>query len=297
MAVYKVPQDVEADDKLIGPFTFRQFIYLIIVALSLAMAWGLSQLLLPLALLPLPVTLVFGALALPLRKDQPMEVYAAAIVSFYLKPRKRFWSPDGMDSLVEITAPKTIEATLTKDLSQEEAQKRFSYLADIVDTQGWAVRGGGAQAPNSPMISDIYFAAQQVEDVLDESNSIAVALDKKIDQSIARTKQNMTDIMQGKNRPTSFNPFEATAAEPMSAPAPVGVRYNPYPEDMRQAVLKPIGRPYDTPPPEKPIDKTPDADIINLANSSNLSVETIAREAKRIQDKKELSEEVIISLR
>ena len=27
MAVYKVPQDVEADDKLIGPFSFRQFIY------------------------------------------------------------------------------------------------------------------------------------------------------------------------------------------------------------------------------------------------------------------------------
>ncbi|TAL14698.1 hypothetical protein EPN95_02230, partial [Patescibacteria group bacterium] len=34
MAQYKVPQDVEADDKLIGPFSFRQFVYLIIVALS-----------------------------------------------------------------------------------------------------------------------------------------------------------------------------------------------------------------------------------------------------------------------
>ena len=40
MAVYKVPQDVEADDKLIGPFSFRQFIYLIIVAISGAAAFG-----------------------------------------------------------------------------------------------------------------------------------------------------------------------------------------------------------------------------------------------------------------
>lgn len=44
MATYKVPQDVEADDKLIGPFSFRQFIYLIIVALLGVAAWGLSQL-------------------------------------------------------------------------------------------------------------------------------------------------------------------------------------------------------------------------------------------------------------
>lgn len=36
MASYKVPQDVEADDKLIGPFSFRQFIYLGIAALGIA---------------------------------------------------------------------------------------------------------------------------------------------------------------------------------------------------------------------------------------------------------------------
>ena len=33
MATYKVPQDVEAEDKLLGPFTFRQFIYLLIACL------------------------------------------------------------------------------------------------------------------------------------------------------------------------------------------------------------------------------------------------------------------------
>ena len=87
MATYKVPQDVEADDKLIGPFSFRQFIYLIIVAMAGALAWGLAQLFIGLAIIPLPVIVFFGALALPLRKDQPMEIYMAAIVSFYLKPR------------------------------------------------------------------------------------------------------------------------------------------------------------------------------------------------------------------
>ena len=93
MAQYKVPQDVEADDKLLGPFSFRQFVYLMIAGGLIALAVGLFQLFPLLAILPIPPVLFFGALALPLRKDQPMETYLAALVSFYLKPRKRIWEP------------------------------------------------------------------------------------------------------------------------------------------------------------------------------------------------------------
>ena len=45
MAQYKVPQDVEADDKLIGPFSFRQFVYLLIAGGGIALAVGLFQIL------------------------------------------------------------------------------------------------------------------------------------------------------------------------------------------------------------------------------------------------------------
>ena len=70
-----IHNDVEADDKLIGPFSFRQFIYLIIVALAIAGAWGVAQIFVGLAIIFLPIILFFGVLALPLRKDQPMEIY------------------------------------------------------------------------------------------------------------------------------------------------------------------------------------------------------------------------------
>jgi len=191
MAVYKVPQDVEADDKLIGPFSFRQFVYLIIVAIAGAIAWGLGTLFIPLAVIPLPVILLFGALALPLRKDQPMEIYLAAVVSFYLKPRKRLWQPDGIQSLVEITAPKTVEVQRTKNLSQTEAEQRLSYLANIVDTQGWAVRGIASAAPDSSLTSDAYFEAQQTEDILDESGATAQSFDTMISRSDEKRRQEM----------------------------------------------------------------------------------------------------------
>ncbi len=308
MAVYKVPQDVEADDKLIGPFSFRQFVYLIIVALSITIAWGLAQLFIPLVIIPLPVIIVFGALALPLRKDQPMEVYLAAILSFYMKPRKRLWDADGVESLIEITTPKIIEVQRTKDLSQNEAQRRFSYLAEIVDSQGWAVRGAGVQAPNSAMKSDVYFAAQQVDDVLDSNNSIAMALNYKLDQNDARKHQQMVDMVRGQantvSQPTinTFDYFSGATPTPTTNAMPIvvepTVQYNPYPTDIQQSVLQPIDPTEQFHQPDSTTsEKVATADIINLASNSDLSLETIARVANRIHDKQDLNQEVIVSLR
>lgn len=226
MAVYKVPQDVEADDKLIGPFSFRQFIYLIVVAISGAGAWGLAQLFIPLAIIPLPFILFFGALALPLRKDQPMEAYLSAIVSFYfMKSRRRFWVPDGIDSFVTIIAPKNADIKRTKDINQTEAEKRFSYLAGIVDSHGWAVRGQGVDAPAN-LSSELYREAAQATDMMDNGTSMAQGLDRMLQSSDDTHRKQLETRMQqptplaaplppaaqSSNLPTSSSPLVAAAA-------------------------------------------------------------------------------------
>ena len=264
MAVYKVPQDVEADDKLIGPFSFRQFLYLIIVAAAIALAWGLSRVFLPLALIPLPAILLFGALALPLRKDQPMEVYLAAVVSFHLKPRKRMWQPDGITSLVQVIAPKNAEVQRTKSFDQAEAEKRLSYLANIVDSRGWSVRGVDGASANTAMNSDVYYAAQQTEDVLDGGNPLSKNFDNMISQADANRRKEMIDRMhQPQTSPiTSINQPQSTPLSPASNPAPdtldeaaaaellsqVKPHYNPYPENIHQTVLMPLSQQPQTQP-------------------------------------------------
>jgi hypothetical protein len=333
MAVYKVPQDVEAEDKLIGPFSFRQFVYLIIAVIGIALAWGLAQLFIPLLFIPVPIIIFFGALALPLRKDQPMEIYLAAVVSFYLKPRKRLWQPDGIQSLVEITAPKEIEVQRAKDLTQLEAERRLSYLADIVDTGGWAVRGVET-APVSPMQADAYYDAQQAEDVLDSSGGVSQSFDAMISQSDAKRRQEMVDRMR---QPALTVPQRPAQPQPAPIPDPYAsltptftppaqqdphVTYDPYPASIHQAVVNPLDGNSVVPQPaptlavistpvlqpaaqtqtlpsttsEKPISP----DIINLANNPDLSIETIAHEASRIHQKEAEGlpdEEVMISLR
>ncbi|MDB5165242.1 MAG: uncharacterized protein JWM00_132 [Candidatus Saccharibacteria bacterium] len=316
MAVYKVPQDVEADDKLIGPFSFRQFIYLIIVAISIALAWGLSQLFIPLAIIPLPLIIFFGALALPLRKDQPMEVYMAAIVSFYLKPRRRLWIADGVQSLVEITAPKIVEFSRTKDLSQGEAEQRLSYLAQIADTQGWAVRGiASAPVQNTALSDDLYFEAQQTPDVFDTATGVAQAFDTKLAEADSERREKMMRQMQqpAPVAQATIQPISAVAPtipDQVTPPAPTAddpsVTFNPYPNSMHQSVIQPLDDDQAStpipPPTDTPVstsEKQVSPDIISLASNPDLSIETMAHEAQRITDKEaELKDdEVLISLR
>lgn len=194
MATYKVPQDVEADDKLIGPFSFRQFIYLIIVAISGFIAWALGQIFIGLAIIPMPIIIFFGALALPLRKDQPMEIYLAALVSFYLKPRKRIWDPEGIESTINISAPKSTEENRTKNLSELEAEQRLGYLANIVDSGGWAIHG--AKAPGSAMLTDVYYDAQNTPDVLDDDNTISQSFSHLMNQNTERRREQTLSMMQ-----------------------------------------------------------------------------------------------------
>ena len=323
MAMYKVAQDVEADDKLIGPFSFRQFIYLIIVAIAIALAWGLSQIFVGLAVIPLPIILFFGALALPLRKDQPMEVYLAAIVSFYIKPRRRLWVPDGVLSLVEITAPNVVEVQRIKDISDIEAERRLSYLADIADTRGWAVRHSAQPIAGNSMATDVFFEAQQAVDVLDDNGGVAQSFNTMINQADERRRQNMV----AKMHQTAAAPVVQTVAEPLanpvtpipnaqySVPAQADIvstqpdpqlQFNPYPSAIRQSVIQPLDQSdqIQATPPQEQITSNPSLttsekpvspDIISLASNTDLSIETIQREANRIQQKAD-EDEVFVSL-
>jgi PrgI family protein len=144
MAVYKVIQDVEAEDKLLGPLTFKSFIYAIIAGTCAFINFKLIILGTPIKwlfilLFTLPM-LLFGTLASPLGRDQPTEVWLLSRIRFFLKPRIRVWDQEGMEELVTVTAPKKEEQHLTKDISPTEVRSRLKTLASTMDTRGWAVK-------------------------------------------------------------------------------------------------------------------------------------------------------------
>lgn len=245
MADYKVPQDVEAEDKLLGPFSFRQFIYLVVACACFAASWGMFRLFPLLIIFPLPIAVFFLVLALPLKKDQPMEVYLAAVINYHLKPKTRLWKSGQKESTVTITAPKKVEESRTRDITGEEASHRLSFLANIVDTEGFSIK-------NNSSIREEYIAeANSIPDILDTSTA------SHIGQMISNNQN-----LQHQNTLNEMKSALINQQTPLSTPTPA-----PSPQ-----------------PPQSAQPAQPNNNFTNLANNPAYSVQTIQNQANRIQN-------------
>lgn len=141
MATYKVLQDIEAEDHILGPLSLRQFIYALVAIfcgyLSFIVIAKHAAFFL---VIFLPPMLFFGFLAFPFGRDQPTEVWAIAKLRFLVMPRRRIWDQTGIKELVTITVPKRIERNYTDNLSQTEVKSRLKALANTIDSRGWAIK-------------------------------------------------------------------------------------------------------------------------------------------------------------
>ena len=284
MATYKVPQDVEAEDRLLGPFTFRQFVYLLIAAIAGALAAALFQIFPLLAILPLPVIIFFLILALPLKKDQPMETYLAAIVSFYMKPNKRFWRPGQGETTIQITAPKIVEKSRTRDISEEEASHRLSFLSNLVDSEGYAIRGNHNGNFTENFIAD----TEDVNDFMDDSqnqNLINLMQKEKVARhaeiinqmkaAINNTENAMGPATISSHQTTlgsnSFNQNQTTMSQTSSnQPTP-----NPFTQNQTIQNTNTLANRNQS---------ILNSNYQNLANNQNFSINTISKEANRYRE-------------
>ena len=304
MATYKVPQDVEAEDRLLGPFTFRQFVYLLIAAIAGALAAALFQIFPLLALLPAPVIFFFLVLALPLKKDQPMETYLAAIVSFYMKPNKRFWRPGQGETTIQITAPKIVEKSRTRDLSEEEASHRLSFLSNLIDSEGYAIRGNHNTNFTENFIAD----ATDVNDFMDDSqNQNLINLMQK--EKVARHAEIINQMKAAINNtektmgPATISSHQATlGSNPFTQNQTTPNQVTPNQVTPNQTTSNPFTQNQTTPnqPTTNPFIQNQtvqnantlasrnqsilNSNYQNLANNQNFSINTISKEANRYRE-------------
>ena len=291
MAQYKVPQDVEADDKLLGPFSFRQFVYLLIAGGGIALAVGLFQIFPFLAIIPVPIVLLMLVLALPIKKDQPMETYLVALITYYLKPKNRLWVPGQRESTIRITAPKIVEEKRTRDLSEEEATHRLSFLANIVDTEGYAIKGAAA----NPMRDDLIAEANATNDMFETSHFdqlegvIMRDENARFGEVVKEMQDTIDEVKQEEEQKDVDESMSDNRRYDLLSDSPVVVRPVPREELKPQPVENSIQN------RDRKMSQTPvKPSIIELANNTDYSVATIAKEANRINGKDE--GEVFISL-
>lgn len=253
MATHKVPQDVEAEDKLVGFLSLKQFIFTI-----LGLGFGYLTFIFftkvhPIAsLIWIPFVVVFLVLGLYQRKDQPVEVFLASALRYYLKPRRRKWNQEGFEERVIITAPPKIEHNYTKSFSGEEATSRLNNLSRLMDSRGWTTKlASDWQNPQlaSAAASDRLVQPGELRtsgidtsrylqpvDVMDEQSSIvAQDFQARISQNDTSARQHALETLQQARQNADVNTKDPALNDTSTADAPV---YQKYPA-MHQKVVSP----------------------------------------------------------
>ena len=252
----------------------------------------------------------FILLALPLRKDQSTETYLIALVNFhFLKPQKRFWNPGQRESTIVITAPKVQEGPRLRDITQDEAGRRLSFLSDIVDSEGYSIKGGWSGAPTaSNMRPEVAAEAASTVDMFSTYNAARLS-DRITAESSTRhadaVNQMRSAIKEMDSIGTANLPtLPASNLPPASVPTTESVSTNqlPYTTPDSSPVYAPAtSNPLSTPPaqtqpsPVSPPTPAQSAAYAELARNTDYSVATIAKEANRIS--RSSDDEIYISLR
>jgi hypothetical protein len=205
VATYKVLQDIEAEDKLLGPLTLKQFVFAVVtiglgfIEFKLATAPGPVIIKLPFIFMILLPMIVFGFLAAPISRDQPNDIWLLARLRFLIRPHKRIWNQDGISELVTITVPKKVEEVLTDGLTQGEVRSRLSALANTLDSRGWAIKNVNTNLYAQPdyittVSSDRLVAPSSLPQ--DVPPTDIVAADDMLDTASNITAQHLDEMIQ-----------------------------------------------------------------------------------------------------
>jgi hypothetical protein len=178
---YRVPQNVDIEDKVIGPLSLRQFIFLLIgTAFILILYFVLIG---PLRLLFWLLTLVIigitGVFAFARYGDQPFEVFALGALKTLRTPKQRIWKRE-----VETETPVAKADAPAKEISRPksltEVRGDLGHLAEIIDSGG---RLNPGQDSRITTIDSTPLVVNDAPDLLNRGESENSAIDPLIERS------------------------------------------------------------------------------------------------------------------
>lgn len=140
---YAVPQFIEVEDKVIGPLTTKQFLYLVVGGVFLLIAWALADvgLFILLAIITAAIVIPFAFVKI---NGRPFEIYLVSAFKFFTSPKARFWLRDINTATVVSDNNKRKEAVF-KAQTQEIGDKKFNrskiqQLSQVLDMGGVTVK-------------------------------------------------------------------------------------------------------------------------------------------------------------
>lgn len=115
-----IPQFIDVEDKVVGPFTIKQFLWLLLGG-GLAMVEFSIFTLAVFIILAVPTIGFSAALAFAKVNGKPFYVYLASLGGFYSRPQERIWK-----RVVEVKKPGSASLAIHKKVNRAEGK-----LADL----------------------------------------------------------------------------------------------------------------------------------------------------------------------
>ncbi len=232
MGQYKVPQNVEAEDKIIGPLTFKQFVYALIGLGWALVCFAVFRTLIPVMLvIGGPPTMLFLLLAFYNRDGQNFEQLLIAMVGFFANSRKRVWRKDAVVESFHIEPRKVVKEEQSQR-NPAEVRSELDRLAGMIDSRGWNQAPADTSTvimPESdrlvtPVATPEAAAAEPKpsEDILDLQNSpLAQNLGNLLQEAAADVREEAIEQMKAR---TAHRAAAAAAPAPsisgVTTPAP-----------------------------------------------------------------------------
>lgn len=137
---FEVPQFIEIEDKIFGPLTWRQFLYLG-GGLGMAVVLFITVPFIIFVVIGLPLALLAGALAFFPVNNRPFSYFLEAVFNFFTQQRTYFWRQKShvvYKNQLDRTSP---VAPARDNLVQPQLKKRdISSLARDLELQALQVK-------------------------------------------------------------------------------------------------------------------------------------------------------------
>jgi|SRR3989344_4194643 len=120
MAQYQVPQFIELEDRIIGPLTLKQFLYLAFAGALLFVFWFLFAFYIW-VIIALPIAALAAAFAFLKINDRPFVYFFLAFIQYFTKPKLYiFSSAAGKEALKKQTPEKERIKTETPEITEKK---------------------------------------------------------------------------------------------------------------------------------------------------------------------------------
>lgn len=147
---FKVPQNIDMADRIVGPLTLIQFLYLLVGGIIVYALFSTIAPINPGLFLALaaPITLFSLALAFLKIQDQPFPKFVASFFVYVRRPKARVWLKDARpatDVVITPNAPATTAAPTRKELKRDQLQQLATTLDQTSQAMSTPGGSGGAK--------------------------------------------------------------------------------------------------------------------------------------------------------